>query len=349
MAYGGGNITFSNHSERTANGSAASAFDYCHSLYLHSRILVPLLHAVVTTVGLSINLCMMLVLFRDLRRPSTGSLTRSGSLRGVSWNFQYFLFHIGLCHICMLTTIPVWITQTVFAQGWIFGYAGCKAVKGLITFSMQYGILTTVYINAERFVRVVYNKTRIKCGNSKTRIRTCLLCACLPAISCLTDVYFYTTVELGRNVVMCVSTADPRVKLAVLWIRTIICFVAPVAVLALCNGALVYTVKRHVRKVSLLGVIPRSSLKGAQIIPLLTVTFFVCCWIPWIVSSVYYSFSQVRVRCPVTVFTVINVSMAVGNVHCVMTPAMYLFVRARRAKFSQTTGRTGPKWFSLRK
>lgn len=135
MAYGGGNITFSNHSEGTANGSAASVFDYCHSLYLHSRILVPLLHAVVTTVGLSINLYMMLVLFRDLRRPSTGSLTRSGSLRGVSWNFQYFLFHIGLCHICMLTTIPVWITQTVFAQGWIFGYAGCKAVKGLITVS----------------------------------------------------------------------------------------------------------------------------------------------------------------------------------------------------------------------
>ncbi|KAK2814602.1 hypothetical protein Q5P01_000055 [Channa striata] len=46
MAYGGGNITFSNHSEGTANGSAASVFDYCHSLYLHSRILVPLLHAV---------------------------------------------------------------------------------------------------------------------------------------------------------------------------------------------------------------------------------------------------------------------------------------------------------------
>ncbi|KAK2814244.1 hypothetical protein Q5P01_000691 [Channa striata] len=105
MAYGGGNITFSNHSEGTASGSAASVFDYCHSLYLHSRILVPLLHAVVTTVGLSINLYMMLVLFRDLAGPRR--------------------------------------------------------------FSMQYGILTTVYINAERFVRVVYNKMRIKCGNSK--------------------------------------------------------------------------------------------------------------------------------------------------------------------------------------
>ncbi|KAK2832684.1 hypothetical protein Q5P01_016573 [Channa striata] len=189
MAYGGGNITFYNQSEGTANGSAASAFDYCHSLYLHSRILVPSLHAVVTTVGLSINLYTMLVLFRNLRRPSTGSLTRSGSLRGVSWNFQYFLFHIGLCDICMLSTIPVWITQTVFAKGWIFGYTGCKVVKGLIT---------------------------------------------------------------------------------------------------------------------------------------------------------------VQVRCPVTVFTVINVSMAVGNMHCVMTPAMYLVVRARRANLSQTS-RTESKSFSLRK
>ncbi|KAK2813048.1 hypothetical protein Q5P01_000913 [Channa striata] len=98
MAYGGGNITFSNHSEGTANGSAASVFDYCHSLYLHSRILVPLLHAVVTTVGLSINLYMMLVLFRDSTQALDRSLTRSD---------RY--------------------------QGWIFGYAGCKAVKGLIT------------------------------------------------------------------------------------------------------------------------------------------------------------------------------------------------------------------------
>ncbi|KAK2813458.1 hypothetical protein Q5P01_000827 [Channa striata] len=87
MAYGGGNITFSNHSEGTANGSAASVFDYCHSLYLHSRILVPLLHAVVTTVGLSINLYMMLVLFRD----STQALDRSDQPPPVSSHPQHTL------------------------------------------------------------------------------------------------------------------------------------------------------------------------------------------------------------------------------------------------------------------
>ncbi|KAK2814639.1 hypothetical protein Q5P01_001019 [Channa striata] len=87
MAYGGGNITFSNHSEGTANGSAASVFDYCHSLYLHSRILVPLLHAVATTAGLSINLYMMLVLFRD----STQALDRSDQPPPVSSHPQHTL------------------------------------------------------------------------------------------------------------------------------------------------------------------------------------------------------------------------------------------------------------------
>nr|XP_020443524.1 type-2 angiotensin II receptor-like [Monopterus albus] len=323
---------------------------YC-SMYGHN-ILVPLLHGVVTAVGTPINVYMIWVLFRARRcGPSNGSLTSmSSSLtrRGTSLtHYDYFLFHIGLCNLCMLFTIPTWVSQYVFPRGWIFGYVLCKVVKGSMTFSLQYGILTVVYINVERFLKVVYNKTTFSCfgggcrSAQKRRWTASLLCSCLPTISCLTDVNTYNVVQYQQTA-MCLNTADPLMQLTGLWFRTTVCFIVPVAVLALCNGAVIWAVKKHARRISSAGLAPRWPLKGAQIIPLLTVAFFIgClllveffigCWIPWVVNAVY--FARTRVRCASLMLTVVNVSLAVANMHCLMTPVMYLSVKTGMFKSS---------------
>lgn len=182
-------------------------------------------------------------------------------------------------------------------------------------------------------MKVVYNRKLLSCCRTKAftqRTVATLTCACLPiSFSCF-DLYSYSLVKQPHGLAeMCVSTASRGVSQAVLWSRTTVCFIVPCIVLAICNGAVVLTVKKHVRTVSSLGLASRS-LKGAQVIPLLTIVCFVCCWIPWSVTSVYYL--QVHDRCHAKMLMVMNATLAAGNVHCIITPTMNLCVmpKARR-------------------
>lgn len=191
-----------------------------------------------------------------------------------------------------------------------------------------------VYINIERYMRVVHNRTTTKCltnrrGSSRRRLVS-RLCACVPALSALLDICYYTVRPISGNTMMCFNGMHPHSQVVTFWVRMNICFILPIAVLVYCNGMIVYSVRKHVNSNQFGG-----EMKRAQVLPFLTATLFMCCWIPWIVSTIYY---RPDVECKEVKYVVLNVCIAIGNMHCITSPTLYIIMRFRG----------GTKAFSLR-
>jgi hypothetical protein len=187
-----------------------------------------------------------------------------------------------------------------------------------------------VYINIERYMKVVHNRTTLKClvnrrAASRRRI-VARSCACLPVLSALLDICYYTVRPISETNMICVNGMHPSLWLTVFWVRMIICFIIPIVVLVYCNGMIVYSVRQHVKRNSF-GL----KMKRAQVLTFLTATFFMCCWLPFIASTIYY---RSHGRCEEVKYVVLNVCIAIGNMHCITSPTLYLIMRARRGSQS---------------
>lgn len=190
-----------------------------------------------------------------------------------------------------------------------------------------------VYINIERYMKVVHNRTPFKCLVNRHRLsrRTIVaqLCACVPALSALVDMCYYTVRPISGNTMMCFNSMHPHFQIVAFWVKMNICFILPIAVLVYCNGMIVYIVRQHVSR-NLFG----GKMKRAQVLPFLTATFFMCCWIPWIASTIYY---RSHVECEEVKYVVLNVCIAIGNMHCITSATLYIitrFPRGTRSSFS---------------
>lgn len=195
-----------------------------------------------------------------------------------------------------------------------------------LQFCFQYGICLMVYINIERYMKVVHNRTTLKClvnrrASSRRRIMA-RLCACVPMLSALLDICYYTVRPISETSMICFNPMHPTLRLTVFWVRMIICFIVPILVLVYCNGMIVYSVRQHVKRNSF-----GHTMKRAQVLTFLTATCFMCCWIPWIASTIYY---RSHVQCEEVKYVVLNVCIAIGNMHCITSPTLYIIMKSRR-------------------
>lgn len=82
---------------------------------------VPIIHGSVVCLGLFANLYMLLLLH-----------LKKGRRRKLS-DIDVYFSQLGICDICTLLTLPVWLTQSMLHGRWIFGYAMCKIFKASTT------------------------------------------------------------------------------------------------------------------------------------------------------------------------------------------------------------------------
>lgn len=163
--------------------------------------------------------------------------------------------------------------------------------------------------------------------SSNRRLIVSRLCACVPILFALLDISYYTIRPISKDNVMCYNGMQHRYQHVMFWIRITMCFFIPILVLLYCNGMIVYTVRKHVNRNSF-GV----NMKRAQVLPFLTVTLFICCWIPWIVSAIYYrrrvkyrdvEYEEIR-------YVVLNICTAIGNIYCITSPTLFILMRFRK-------------------
>lgn len=93
-----------------------------NAAYNSSAVYMPVIHGVVMLLGLFANSYMLLILH-----------SRKKGRRKMPANIDVYFTQLGICDICTLLTLPVWLTQSVLHGRWIFGYAMCKVFKGLTT------------------------------------------------------------------------------------------------------------------------------------------------------------------------------------------------------------------------
>lgn len=195
-----------------------------------------------------------------------------------------------------------------------------------LQFCFQYGILIMLYVNIERYMTVVHPMTTVRWFDSSRGSKRITivshLCATVAALSSIMDICYYTTRPVSKDTMMCSNGMHPRFQLVAFWIRMHTCFILPIIGLIYCNGMIIYTVRKHVTRTAVAG-----HMRRAQVLPFLTTALFMCCWIPLIVSAVYY---RSHVECEEVKYVVLNVCIAIGNIHCVTSPTLYVMIRFRR-------------------
>lgn len=119
-------VTFDNVTFDTSTlfGSTDYPSGSHHHLYEYSRTFyIPLLHGLVMIAGVVVNMYMILTLH---------CASCKDSARRVS-DIDVFFSQLGVCNMATLLTLPVWVTQTIFVKGWVFGYLVCKLMTGVMT------------------------------------------------------------------------------------------------------------------------------------------------------------------------------------------------------------------------
>lgn len=89
----------------------------------------------VTTVGIVVNLCMLVRIFQKRQSRGLSKYTNDVDVRFVI---------IGLCDICTLVVFPLWIMQSTLLYGWVLGSVMCSALKGVTTVSVGHTRFSSV-------------------------------------------------------------------------------------------------------------------------------------------------------------------------------------------------------------
>lgn len=147
------------------------------------------------------------------------------------------------------------------------------------------------------------------------------ICSCVPLIfSALDMAHYNVTMNPVTYTCMCTMISQDFQRVT-FWVKMVVSYMIPMIVVAVSNTVLVIHIKYGLIQKN------RRSLR-AQILATLTTVIFMTCWLPWVTSSIYYKTSK-NVHCPITVFIAQNVFLAFGNMHCITSPCLYIFMRLR--------------------
>lgn len=86
-----------------------------------SVVYVAIIHGLVVCGGLFTNMYMLALLY-----------AKKGRRRKLS-DIDLYFSQLGICDICTILGLPVWLTQSMLRGRWLFGYAMCKIFKGTTT------------------------------------------------------------------------------------------------------------------------------------------------------------------------------------------------------------------------
>lgn len=193
-----------------------------------------------------------------------------------------------------------------------------------LQFCFQYSVFLLTYVSVERYVAVVHRNGQwrtLRAGGKRRTVMPAVL-AVLPGGTALFDMCNWTAVPVSHALTVCASLRTGGH--AIFWIRILVYFIVPTCILVYCNLAIVKFVRAHINNNPCANA---RSLRPAQSLPVVAFASFICCWLPWLLSSVFFSFVF---GCHVT--TVLNVCTAVGHVYCTTTAVAYLFAARKRWK-----------------
>lgn len=194
-----------------------------------------------------------------------------------------------------------------------------------------------VLINIDRYVKVIHRARSNILHNASAKTRAVILfTTCAPLVFACLDMYYWTTIRLNvtfttkrsnATLAICTNVMPPELKIATFWAKILFDDIFPICILIFCNLRIYCFVRTHMRTNA--QTKPRL-LRKAQMLPFLIIASFVCCWMPWIISSLYYS---QHASC--NMVTVLNVCAAIGYMYCLASPSMYMFMYKNKRVSSQ--------------
>lgn len=158
--------------------------------------------------------------------------------------------------------------------------------------------------------------------------------AILPTATAIFDMSTWTTIRVGRTLSVCTSVAAGALKYTMFWARIVMYFIIPTCIMIYCNVAIVRCVRAHIHNNTQANA---RDFRTAQFLTIVAFVSFIICWLPWLISQIYFIFFF---TCHIP--TVLNVCTAIGHIYCTMTAIIYLIIANKRLKRSTSVHSDAP-------
>uniref|UniRef100_UPI00398F017C P2Y purinoceptor 3 n=1 Tax=Pristiophorus japonicus TaxID=55135 RepID=UPI00398F017C len=237
------------------------------------NILLPVAYTVVLVLGLSLNLTVLVLIWRSPR-----PLTRN----------TVYMLNLAAADVLYVCSLPLLIYNYIHMDYWPFGEAACKAVRFLFYTNLHGSILFLTCISLQRYLGICYPLSPwhrkqgpgfawTVCG----LIWASVLLVCGPT-------WKFASTGVQRNRTVCYDLSSPELSLYYFpygMALTVVGFFLPLAGLLACYGAMAMALRRPDQALG--PAIQRKKAKALRMV-MVVATVFVVSFLPFHLTKTLY-------------------------------------------------------------
>ncbi|XP_040888024.1 atypical chemokine receptor 3b [Toxotes jaculatrix] len=303
-----------------------------HAAFLH---VLAVLYIFVFLVGLAANALVVWVNLRSRRNQ---------------YETHLYVLNLAVADLCVVCTLPVWVTSLLQEGRWPFGEAICKLTHLVFSINLFSSIFFLTCMSIDRYLSVrLFANAPDSSGRQKKWVRRmiCVLVWLLALLSSVPDTYFLQTVKSSHHDgVICrpvYPSDNPRGWMLGVQLSFIVLgFAIPFPIIAIFY-------------LLLAAAIPPGSDRERRIsrqIILMYIVVFLVCWLPFHAVLLLDTLSLLNIlpfSCRLENFldVSLHLTQCLSLVHCCVNPVLYNFInrnyrydlmKAFICKYSTRTG-----------
>nr|XP_056718317.1 leukotriene B4 receptor 1-like [Euleptes europaea] len=231
------------------------------------RVLVCIVLSLLFAVGVPGNTFVIWTICRQMKqRPRTVVL----------------ILNLAIADILVLVTLPIWIYS--FAKAWLFGVTACKALAFVVHCNMYASIFLITALSLERFM-AVFRPLAVQRRTNKMSTHLVMLLIWLLSIAFGAAILPFQETEETESGLQCTSRsyAGNSQMLACLLLETLVGFLVPFAIIAICYICIA-------KRISNMTGSPK--LRSTRLVTAVVVSFALC-WLPYHIFNLIFIASVV--------------------------------------------------------
>ncbi|KAM6936785.1 atypical chemokine receptor 3-like [Xenentodon cancila] len=306
------NLTAANHFNLSHVETLLCSGAVNHAALLH---ILSVLYIFIFLVGLTAN---ALVIWVNLRSDTS------------CYETHLYIMNLAVADLCVVATLPVWVTSLLQGGRWPFGEVVCKLTHLVFCMNLFGSMLFLACMSIDRYLSVLLHSNTPNSRKRKMLRRLiCILVWLAALLASLPEIYFLQVVRsTGNDGAICrpvYPPTNPREWMVGIQLSFFILgFAVPFPVIA-------------VSYLLLAAVIPPSSDQERHISRRIILSYIVCvlvCWLPFhavLLLDTLTLLSVLPFSCRVENFldVALHLTQCFSLVHCCVNPILYNFLNRK--------------------
>ncbi len=265
-----------------------------------------------------------------------------------------YILNLAVADLCVVATLPVWVSSLAQGGHWPFGQAACKLTHLLFSFNLFASIFFLACMSVDRYLSVIRSGEISQRRGRQIRRLVCAVTWLLALFASIPDTYFLQSVKsLHSHVTLChpVYPQDNPLQwmVGIQLSFVVLGFVIPFPIIAVSYALLANTLGSSSSHSPSNGDQDRSVNRK---VILTYIVVFIACWAPYhavLLADALAMLGVFPLSCSSEngLFVAVHLTQCLSLLHCCVNPVVYSFahrhyrydlMKAFIFKYSKRTG-----------